>query len=575
MPDLQPDIPQDLEPWLQPGYPISDVIQAQAVLARNDVELYCDLANTFEGYKVIPHGIHSLLHKALRCARQSHQICEIVFPPEHGKTLNIEKAVVYDIAHFAGLRSVCVSKSEKTAERNLSHIRKTLISPLTKIMWPHIHPDVKRSVSGGGWSKDKLCLEGQIDPAVQSFSLHADSQGQRFDLEWFDDISTIQDRFSPAEREDTIATLHEQWLPRLTDDGLAIITNNAWHTEDAIHLAIKSPSFLVLWIGYVGTDHFYWRVHHPPECWQGKTSGTLPLWDVWPQERLERRRAAHPPAYKRQFNQEAMVADEMRLPPPSSWHTYRPDEIPTPETGARAFAYLDIAGGRNVEKNDFAALVEGVLSREKVLFVTNIWIDRCPPARQVQQIWNARSRMQALGFPGLHLSWWETLPKDERWFSEAIESYVRNLANGKIIEDLKDWPKFYPDYPDTTMSKEGRIERLHGPLENGDVRFPAGFQDWRHEDSLRGKSWNTFLIQMENFGAKGNDHDDGPDALEGLRFKAMSIGPGLAAPGSGIVGPLEQRRDMRASSERHKIGNVIVDLKTGKIKVLGERRGFI
>lgn len=516
----------DDEPWLRDGAQVAGWVKARSAMARLDAEEYCDLALAVEGHSIQPHGVHHLMHESLRLCVKAGQHCTLVLPPEHGKTSQIAKFLVWMLGHNPRLRIGLVSGDEDLAKRNMIAIRKTLCAPLTRIVFPELVPDTRASRTGGEWSKTRLYLEGMSYPAFEVFPRGGMVEGVRLDLVWMDDVVTRKCHRSEAERIEAKSAIHNTFLRRLTDKGIAIITNNCWHREDPIHQMLQSPSFTVLWVGYVGTDSIYWRIHHPPEGWEIKTEGDLHRWEaVWPKARLDKVFLEDSLSYKRLYNQRAMLAEEARFGAHEDWHTYEPQDLPSAADGARVFAFLDPAGGRMVRHNDFAAISLVAIGFNRQLYLLDCWLARAVPEDQARMLWIMHRRAKELGYPeGIHTAAVEMLPKDEGWMHGPIEAVQREIK----AQGDPDWKlNWIVKNPPTGMHKHTKIERYNSHVLRGWIKFPAGFEQLQYQAGAVGESWKQMIAQLEDFPPDAQGHDDGPDSLTGAIELAEGIGPAL------------------------------------------------
>lgn len=507
-------------PALPGGLNAVQVTEALAVQARKDPEIYCDAMLAAAGHSVIPHGIHHLLQHALGVCKAAGKHLVVVMPPEHGKTSQIAQWLVWDLGNDPSLRVGLVSGDHDLAKRNLIAVRKAILSPFNQLAFPKMQPDVRASKTSGEWSKERLYLAGQPSPAFEVFPLDGSAEGVRLDRIWLDDAVTRKCHRSEAERERAHSAIHGTWLSRVTAGGFVIVSNNVWHRDDAIHRMTQSPSFMTLWVGYVGVSHFYWRVHFPAAGWKFGSEGTLPLWDVWPKERLKARRAEDRLTYKRLYGQKALLAEETRFPPADEWHTYKPEDLPPPGSGERIVAFLDPAGGKGAKNEDYAALMTVLIDAKRQSYLLDVWMRRAIPQDQVAACWAAHRNVKAMGYRGIDTLAIEMLPKDENWLEMPIRAFQAEMkARGD--DDWKlNWIVNHP-----REHKHARIERINNHVRNGWLRFPEGFRRWMVDGTQGGEMWAALVAQTEDFPFA--DHDDGPDALSGAVVLAEERGPAV------------------------------------------------
>ena len=515
---------QDTEPWLADDAEVDDLLRAHVAEARENAGLYVELMLAYEGHEVVPHGIHVLMRDALDVCRRAGKHCVIVMPPEHGKSSQIAKWLVWQLGQEPSLRIGLVSGDEDLAKRNLILTRKTILSVMNRCIFPQLVPDTKASKTGGEWSKERLYLQNMHAPCFEVFALDGNAEGVRLDVIWLDDAVTRKCHRSQAERERARSAIHGTWLSRVTRGGLCIFTNNVWHRDDAIHRMLESPSFMVLWVGYAETDHFYWRVHHPAEGWEHGEEGTLELWPCWDKARLEARRAEDRLTFKRLYNQKALLAEDTRFPPADQWHTYTPEELPQPGSGERLYAFLDPSGGKMVEREDYAALAVVMMGRDRQGFLIDCWIVRAIPEDQVAIGWEMHKKWKRRGYEGLHLLAVEMLPKDEQWLRGPFMRHQQELKEAGDPDWKLDWTIRNP-----RIHKNTRIEKINPHIRNGWLKFPEGFQKLALSGTQKGEHWARMVSMMEDFPFA--DHDDGPDSLSGAVEIAEAMGPAGGAEG--------------------------------------------
>ncbi|MEN6536695.1 MAG: hypothetical protein ABFD89_23770 [Bryobacteraceae bacterium] len=486
-------------------------LASRLAIAREDAQEFCDLGLAAEGHTVVPHGIHVLMHRLIASCERLGRHLVIVMPPEHGKTSQIAKLLVYCLGHDPTQRIGLVSADYDLGQRNLIAMRKTLLSRVTRAVFPDLRPDDGRSQARGEWNKTRLYLEGQQWPAVEVFPRDGAAEGVRLDKIWMDDVVTRECARSQAERERAKASIHGTWLSRITRGGMCIITNNCWHRADPVHEMTKSPSFTTLWVGYVGTSQIYWRIHFAPEGWTGPVEGRLPLWAPWPERRLLERQMMDRTTYKRLYMQRAVVAEDCRFPPVSEWTRWR--VLPDPDKGARIFAHLDPAGGRRVDKGDFSALTLVMLSAETGLkHVIDCRVARDNPDDQVQWCFEMHDRWQRFG--GIFQLTVEALAKDQAWIRTPFEQERERRRSLGMAWDLD------IVFTNPRENKGSRIELLGSPLRNGWLVWPEALE--ARMNSFEDRSWQELVEQVEDF--PFGEHDDGPDSLAAACALADRVG---------------------------------------------------
>lgn len=506
-------------------------LQSIMLQARSNPRLFADLLNASTGRQSSPHDLHALIQDFLDACLAAKKKCVIQAPPEHGKTTQIIPRLIHYLANDPTRKVGIVSKDADLASEHLTRIRKALLSPVCRSVFPELAPDFKASAASRGargeWSKVKLYLANQTQPAFETYSLTGAAEGHRLDMIWLDDCVTRDCLHSEAARKATAAAIFETFGQRLTDEGLLIVTNNCWHKEDAIHQMMASPVYATLWIGYVDTTEMYFRIHNPPETWAGAVEGTMPLWqEQWPEDRLVKKTLEPGGVWKRLYQGKAIAPEECRFPSPETWGRWNWAEL---DKSWKLFAFLDPAGGKRADKGDYAAIVVVLRRPDATLDVVDCWVDRLPPERQVAACFALHEKWSRLGFGGLFEIEVEMLPKEELWVREQFRAAVeRRKAAGDPFWQLN-WKVNHP-----VENKAARIERLGPPIENGWLRFPEDLEERTRESD----HWRRLVEQIEEWPFA--DHDDAPDATAGATVlagrRAGSEKTGAPFAGVGVFG---------------------------------------
>jgi predicted phage terminase large subunit-like protein len=154
---------------------------------------------------------------------------------------------------------------------------------------------------------------------------------------------------------------------------------------------------------------------------------------------------------------------------------------------------------KDSKKNDFKAIVAvGKIGRKRYLI--DVWL------RQASR----------LGMAAAHYNMHEDI---ERKGVHILKSYIEaNFMQDLLIEDYKTEAEsrgyYMPIYEDKRAkpNKQGRIEGLSPSFEQG---------LWIINEELKNSTdWQVFKTQLLGF---PNEHDDGPDAMEGADFKLREI----------------------------------------------------
>ena len=495
----------------------AQVHRALLYAARRKPMILSELIMAHAGQTVRRHPMHVKLCDVLEaCARVSRN-ATIHFPPEHGKSTLILPYLISLLAGVPTRKIGIVSSDKDLAEEHLMRIRKAIVGSVVQTVFPHLRPDLKMSsASHGEWSKTKLYLAGQDQPAFEVIPLYAASEGHRLDVIYLDDVCNRQGMTSEAERLRANAAVFGTFLNRLTPGGFVIWSNNCWHREDAFHKARESEGFATLWVSYRGTEALTWQVRDLPD-WTGKTSGEWPLWEQWPVERLREKRQESGPFYTRLYEGRAVQTEDCRFPGRDTWARYTPEELEAAvKGGGQFYGFLDPSGGKRADKGDWAALTGLLATRDRIAYVVDAWVNRVAPSAQVRACFDAEGVLRRKWGRGFLRFEVEMLPNTEGFVRQPFDH--DRVERQKARDDgwQLPWRIRNPKEP-----KESRIERLGPPLENGWLKWPAGLEALIDAPTPAGRSWRRLVEGIEEWPMA--DHDDAPDSLAGA--VAMALGP--------------------------------------------------
>ena len=519
----------DTESWLTDPIAVNAHLLAQMEVARHDPYQYCELSLAYEGHTIYPHGMHTLICDAISTAREAHKHLAIIAPPGTAKSLRgIKQACVWHLAQAPKTYTSFVSYAESVCKRNLIWTRKTLISPLTRELWPHIVPDSGRSLEGGGWSTEKLYLRGGYNPAFDAHTVLSDRGGLGIDQLFFDDIVTEICKDSEPTRRQVDDRLHNTWLPRLRNNGFALALGNCWHRDDALHKLLDPQEFgdkwMVLWIGYHEYDHIYWKLHHAPTNWPHEiTEGRLALWEDNPSYTKTALQAIRRSTYKRLYEQRATLVEEMRFIPAERWKVW--DEATVFQQlryGAMIYGGEDISGGLSLRKNDFAALGAVMIDNAMKMYVLDFWCARARVTDQIRALWTMHEALFNRWGQGFDRAVVEALDNNKEWFRLPMTQAQEQLRKDKHpLWDLS-WGFWTPPH---TKSKWNLIDSTAPFIEAGTLLFPPNLSALRKTN----ESWAHLVNQTEDFPpppSSTTQHDDAPNALAIAVDEARRLGPG-------------------------------------------------
>ena len=184
--------------------------------------------------------------------------------------------------------------------------------------------------------------------------------------------------------------------------------------------------------------------------------------------------------------------------------------------------YHDWAGGQEVLRNDYAAIVAvawqkkitGVTSEDtrdtmngQYGYVLDAWLERVPQSRQIRQMFDmvdrVREMLWAVSDMNVRLGYEQMIDNT----GTANDSYQRNFRlerenRGRAYDDL-----VINAISQSGVKKQVRIDSMEGPVAYGQLSFNIKQLD------------PEFVRQMSQY--PGADYDDGPDALQGALRQSL------------------------------------------------------
>lgn len=462
------------------------------------------------------HPMHDFMHQLIDCCEKSvrRNKVAIVMPPGHGKSKSVAQRLVWEQGHNPGLKTALVSANDELSKETMIWIRNSFLNPVTKLVFPHLEPDVDRSRDGrgGGWSNTQLYFRGCEFPSFEVKSLFGSNEGGRYDRILLDDCVTRDVQQSIVLREKVQRALSKTWYRRVNNpDSRCIMLNNVWHPEDAVHKLIEAKSATVFWLGYEGFDRMWWRVYNPPETWPHGESGFFPLWDRLSAEALEDIYAEDPHTFEHLYRGRAMAAEDCPFPHRDEWGTY--DRVPEPHEGGRLIAFMDPSGGKNVAKNCYAACILVMVTAKREILVLDAIVERAPVNEQVQWPFRLAAKWIAKGYE-ITETGVEILAKEDEWILPILrreEDRRREAGEEWRARVVARRPK---------ENKESRIQSLIPKFVHKEIKFPAGFREMVKGSTREARWWRQLVDQTEYYRGEKVGFVDAPDALAGAVYIA-------------------------------------------------------
>jgi len=186
---------------------------------------------------------------------------------------------------------------------------------------------------------------------------------------------------------------------------------------------------------------------------------------------------------------QAKQEEPQAIVPPRAPNSSGSESAPLSLKNLTIAGFLDSALGKGSSKKegDFAAIVTVGLDAAGYLYLLDVWCQRCPPTRQVNQIFNLHNLWNYSLF-GIEANCFQSLlmiPIEEERHSRRASKLPWQVAVREVHH---------------STSKEMRIASLEPLLSNGWLRLSASLPE-------------LFWRQLESF--PRCEHDDALDALEG------------------------------------------------------------
>jgi hypothetical protein len=185
-----------------------------------------------KGKSVINHLVHKEFHWFLEEAVEAgHNRVMILGAFLLGKTDQMAIGYVLErIAKDLNIRVKVISNTEDFATDRVRAVRRYIdADDEFREMCPHVKPtriwgDSKFIISRKSASKDAT---------IESFGMFGTAVGSRAELLLFDDPQDWRTAVTePTTREKCKEVIENVWLPRLTEDGIALLLMNRWHEKD-------------------------------------------------------------------------------------------------------------------------------------------------------------------------------------------------------------------------------------------------------------------------------------------------------------------------------------------------------
>lgn len=194
------------------------------------------------------------MHEGWQSLISEHQRLAIVAHVEAGKTAAVSIGrVLWELGHNPNLRICILSETDDKASEIVQTLAKYIEESVElHMVFPRLRPGRRGATEKSGgrdskWTMHRLTVERTSfarDPSVRACGSHGTVQGARIDLLIVDDIVTIRNSRTAAQRKNLAAWFKQSMAGRLTRRSRVIFLNQAYHPKDLVHEYAKRPGYV-------------------------------------------------------------------------------------------------------------------------------------------------------------------------------------------------------------------------------------------------------------------------------------------------------------------------------------------
>lgn len=171
-------------------------------------------------------------------------LCGDTYLPTHNSTCFTVVNSLWLIGNNPNIRILIVSASAMQAQGFLREIKdKILKSPKYRQVFGDLFPEEANS-PGEKWTSSEIIVRrssSHKDPTVTALGSGGPILSKRADVIICDDILSVENTRTSAQREKIKQWYNEVLLPVLEPDGVVINIGTAWNLEDLLHEQVKNP----------------------------------------------------------------------------------------------------------------------------------------------------------------------------------------------------------------------------------------------------------------------------------------------------------------------------------------------
>lgn len=189
---------------------------------------------------LIPTPFHVEWHEL----RRLHDRLILFGPIDHGKSQQLSVlGPLYDLGENPNQSIAIISETQTMSVKWLGRIKANIESnPNLQEVYPRLRPSTRR----GRWEhwhhnsilieRDKYFSWREKDFSIEALGVGGAMMGARFDVAILDDCITRRNALTPGGRANVRGWIKEVLLGRMKPGGRVVMTNNAWHIDDAAHV---------------------------------------------------------------------------------------------------------------------------------------------------------------------------------------------------------------------------------------------------------------------------------------------------------------------------------------------------
>lgn len=190
------------------------------------------------------------MHQAWHDLISEHRALVIHAHVEAGKSQQIAVGrVLWELGRNSNLHMGIISSTSDRAEAFLRAVAEYIdrasrgTCPELAEVFPNLRPSTDPSMP---WTTNSITVERGVvsaNPSVKAYGVEALVPGPRLDFVVMDDILTMENTRTQAQRDTLWTRLTSTLFTRLTPGSRVVCVGNAWHPDDALHRMVDLAKF--------------------------------------------------------------------------------------------------------------------------------------------------------------------------------------------------------------------------------------------------------------------------------------------------------------------------------------------